>query len=220
MIVPETGLADVVAAVDATRDITRRRGKQTVIWWVGADQEDLAEGLAALGIANRDTPGFEATENCMALVEPPPPGQSPGVEARALASKDEFAESGELVWEVFGHSEEERERSRALLDEDWEIYSRPDNPGCSFVAFVDGRMVGVGFAAGADAGVNLFGGAVLPEARNRGVYRALVDARWRFAVERGTPALTIQAGRMSRPIVERLGFRFLGAGRIFVDELS
>jgi GNAT superfamily N-acetyltransferase len=60
---------------------------------------------------------------------------------------------------------------------------------------------------------------VLPEARGRGVYRALVQARWRAAAARGTPALTVQAGRMSRPICERLGFAFLAPIRVFVDQL-
>ena len=48
--------------------------------------------------------------------------------------------------------------------------------------------------------------AVTPAARNRGVYKALIDARWNDAVAAGTPALTVQAGHMSRPILERLGF--------------
>jgi GNAT superfamily N-acetyltransferase len=60
---------------------------------------------------------------------------------------------------------------------------------------------------------------VLESARGRGVYRSLVRARWDHAVERGTPALTVQAGRMSRPILERLGFQFITPVRVFVDDL-
>lgn len=55
-------------------------------------------------------------------------------------------------------------------------------------------------------GIDLSGAAVLPTARGRGVYRALIVHRWRDAVERGTPALTVQAGAMSTPILEQLGF--------------
>ena len=40
----------------------------------------------------------------------------------------------------------------------------------------------------------------------RGAYRAVVRARWDEAVRRGTPALAVGAGQMSRPILERLGF--------------
>jgi len=70
-----------------------------------------------------------------------------------------------------------------------------------------------------DAGLNLFGGSVLPEARGRGVYRALIQARWDLAVANGTSCLTVQAGRMSRPIVERAGFEFLAPVRVYVDDL-
>ena len=47
------------------------------------------------------------------------------------------------------------------------------------------------------------------DARGRGAYRALVAARWETAVELGTPALAIQAGAMSRPVLERCGFQAL-----------
>jgi len=87
-------------------------------------------------------------------------------------------------------------------------------------AAIDGRIVGASHAAFGRAGINLFGAAVVPEARGRGVYRSLVLARWDLAVERGTPALTVQAGRMSRPLCERMGFVFVDAVRVFVDELT
>ena len=40
-----------------------------------------------------------------------------------------------------------------------------------------------------------------------GAYRALVAARAREAADRGTPVLVTHAGQMSRPILERLGFK-------------
>ena len=98
-------------------------------------------------------------------------------------------------------------------------YRHPDTPGRAFVALIDGRVVGTSYAVFGDVGVNLFGGSVLPEARGQGVYRALVRARWDASAARGTPALTVQAGRMSRPICERLGFVFIAPVRVFVDLL-
>ena len=95
----------------------------------------------------------------------------------------------------------------------------PDDPSRSFTALIDGRVVGTATAFVGDAGVNLFGGSVVEDARGRGVYRALVQARWELANERGTPALTMQAGRMSKPIAERLGFEFVGQARLYVDTL-
>ena len=60
----------------------------------------------------------------------------------------------------------------------------------------------------------------LEEARGHGVYRALIAKRWELAVERGTPALTVQAGRMSRPILERVGFQFVAPVKIYADAFT
>ena len=84
----------------------------------------------------------------------------------------------------------------------------------------DDEIVGTAGAVFGGAGVNLFGGAVLPRARGRGVYRALTAARWQEAVERGTPALTVQAGRMSMPVLARLGFVKVGEARMYVDDVG
>jgi GNAT superfamily N-acetyltransferase len=112
-----------------------------------------------------------------------------------------------------------REEIEADLAARFEEYAAPLNPARDFVALLDERIVGGASAVAAEAGVALFGGSVLPEARGRGVYRALLRARWDFAVARGTPALTVQAGRMSKPILERLGFVQLAAVRLFFDHL-
>ncbi|HEU5212144.1 MAG TPA: hypothetical protein VFU10_05190 [Gaiellaceae bacterium] len=69
-------------------------------------------------------------------------------------------------------------------------------------------------------GLLLHGGATLPEARGRGAYRALLRARWDEAVARGTPALITQGGSMSRPILERAGFRRVGHIHMLVDDFG
>src|SRR5262249_19671912 len=88
-----------------------------------------------------------------------------------------------------------------------------------FSAFLDGRRVGFGRAIDMPAGVALFGGAVLPDARRRGVYCALVHARWLHAVARGTPLLVVQAGAMSAPVLDGLGFQRHGDVHLYVDRL-
>jgi hypothetical protein len=45
-------------------------------------------------------------------------------------------------------------------------------------------------------------------------------ARWEAAVRRGSPALTVQAGRMSRPVLAKLGFALVGQVRLYVDEVD
>ncbi len=54
---------------------------------------------------------------------------------------------------------------------------------------------------------SIWGGATLPDRRGRGFYTALLAARVQEAIGRQVRYLTIDAGAMSRPIVEKLGFR-------------
>jgi GNAT superfamily N-acetyltransferase len=55
----------------------------------------------------------------------------------------------------------------------------------------------------------LWGGATLESHRGKGYYKALVAARLQEAKQRGVRFLFIDASPMSRPILERRGFRFL-----------
>lgn len=208
--------ADIPAAVAATRAAARERGKEILGWWIPPDRAEFAPALEAAGLVNEDTPGFEATENAMALVEPPPRGSAPDVEIGVVDTWEQSEETGRVVRSVFGMPESSEEQRRAGFDD----YMAGRDKGSGLYAAIDGRIVGSGYAAFGAAGINLFGACVLPEARGRGVYRSLVAARWEMAVERGTPALTVQAGKMSRPILERVGFQFIAAARVFVDKLS
>jgi GNAT superfamily N-acetyltransferase len=54
---------------------------------------------------------------------------------------------------------------------------------------------------------DLWGGATLPEHRNRGLFTAVLAARLQEAAARGYRFVTIDTGPMSRPIVARHGFR-------------
>jgi GNAT superfamily N-acetyltransferase len=208
------GPKDVAATVEATRALARERGKSILVWWVPPDQSHVAPALEDAGLVNEDTPGFEAIENALALTEPLAGGGVDGVDVRVVETWDDFRESSRAE-KAFGLPETTEGDLRARYDD----YLHPANPGRLFAAVIDGRIVGTSFAAFGEHGVNLFGGSVLSEARGRGAYRALVRARWDAACERGTPALTVQAGRMSRPICERLGFEFVAPVRLFVDKL-
>lgn len=75
-------------------------------------------------------------------------------------------------------------------------------------AYVDGEAAGssrLEMAAGYRFG-GLFGGAVSPRFRGRGLYRAMVAARAAEARARGAEYLSTGAQETSRPILERLGF--------------
>src|SRR5262249_52627140 len=102
----------------------------------------------------------------------------------------------------------------------WEVQESGRSPMRFYAGYLDGELAGAARALRAGAGVNLSGGSVKPEARGRGVYRTLVRARWDDAVAWGTPALTGQAGRMSRPVLERLGFELISEQHGLIDRFG
>jgi len=80
-----------------------------------------------------------------------------------------------------------------------------------YAAYVDDRPVSaarVNFSAASPCG-SLWGGATLPEYRGRGIYSALVAVRVREALSRGVRYLYVDTSPMSRPILEKLGFRHI-----------
>ena len=87
-----------------------------------------------------------------------------------------------------------------------------------FVAYLEERPVAAGRLElpPGRAFASLWGGGTVPDARHRGVYRALVRARAEYARERGWRYLTVDARETSRPILERLGFVALSGIRGWV----
>jgi GNAT superfamily N-acetyltransferase len=89
-----------------------------------------------------------------------------------------------------------------------------------YLAWVDGEPAGAATTYYLDDAFALTGSGTLPHLRGRGAYRALLHARWQDSVERGTPALAVQAGAMSRPILQRCGFQSLGDVDVLLDVLA
>jgi GNAT superfamily N-acetyltransferase len=216
----EIAIADIEAAVGEARAIVRDSGASVLIWWLDPDHSWLGEHLEQCGLVNDETPGFEATENALALVHAPRGEVSADVDVELVKSFEDFAAAERVQAEVFGMNDADVRDPEAELAQRYEHYITPGNPLRQFNARLDGRVVGTASAVAGDGGLNLFGGSVLPEARGRGTYRALIQARWALAVEYGTPWLTVQAGRMSRPIVEHAGFDFLASVLVYVDDLA
>jgi GNAT superfamily N-acetyltransferase len=95
--------------------------------------------------------------------------------------------------------------------------SRRSLTRCVLAAFLDGRVVAAGGIQFTPYGAYLAGGSTHPDYRGRGCYRALVRARWEAAAARKTPLLATQAGAMSKPILERLGFQQVATVHALVD---
>jgi GNAT superfamily N-acetyltransferase len=206
-------LGDVEAAVAWTRNEGQRRGVRTVEWWAGwhAQPANLGERLLALGLAPDDPPVLTG----MTCETEPPPGP-PEVEVRLIETVDEQLTALEIDWDVWRVPAGERVKRREIERGRFEALRAVSQ---HYAAYLDGQLMGFGRGEFMDAGIALMGGAVRPEARGRGLYRALVHARWQHAVRRGTPLLVVQAGPMSEPILTGLGFESHGELRLYVDRL-
>ncbi len=212
--------ADVPTGVAFARAAARERGKRLLAWMLAPEHDGLRSALEREGLVNEDSPGFEAIEQAMVLVQAPSGEGGAEVAVGAVESYEDFTAAMSVLMDAFEFPEAMRAEAASEFPQRWEEYRQPGNPTRQYVARIGGEVVGTAAAGFADAGVNLHGGAVLARARGRGVYRALTAARWEEAVARGTPALTVQAGRMSLPVLARLGFMPVGEIRVYVDDLD
>ena len=186
---------------DAIADVAvflRESATTRASWWLTerSTPADLEERLLDAGLARFDHDYLHAA---LLLTTPPPAPE--GVEARAVASVAEFVEARRVMLDTFADPNIRVPTDDELAHE----YERTPDP--IYAAWLDGRIAAVGRATFTSAGAYLTGGATAPWARGRGTYRAVVRARWDDAVARGTPAVAVGAGAMSKPILERLGFR-------------
>jgi hypothetical protein len=198
---------EIDGVIAEVRELLRERGRRRCAWEIGshATPADLPEQLLARGFTD-DEP--EPLAIGMALTEEPPPAP-PNVVAKVVETDEEYFESERIAQIGFGEE----------VTTDLQPYvPSPLNP--IYIALIDGRIVARASAALSEHGVTLFGGSTLPDARGKGAYRALVVARWRDAVARGTPLAVTQAGVMSRPILARLGFREVGTVRALSDKFE
>lgn len=208
-------VAETIAEV---RRIIADHDHRGASWWIGssAAPSDLTDRLQAHGFVPDERPGWEPHATSLALASEPP--RVDGVEARRVESFEEYRLASSIAHTAFGSSEEEHAEWEAIAEERYEAQQAGNAPR-SYIAFAGGRAVGAAAAIVEPdlPAVLMIGGSVLPDARGAGVYRALVRARWDDAVANGTPALCVQAGRMSRPILERLGFVVVDEQEVLLD---
>jgi hypothetical protein len=145
-------------------------------------------------------------------------GRLDGFEARWATDPQTVRDNLQVGADVFGDSmppEEEivAEVERARTD--------AENGSGSVVAYLDGAAVGCGGLSLVDGVARLWGGSVREEARGRGAYRAVLDARLRRGVERGaTMALVKGRVETSGPILARAGFEKYGEERSYTVPLG
>jgi GNAT superfamily N-acetyltransferase len=206
-------------AIECARAAVRDFGRDSLAWLTGPDLAWLPAALVEQGLVNEDSSGMESVENAMALLTEPAGHGAPGIDVSLVDSLETFTAATDVELRAFAVPTDERRAALADVEERWNEYTAADVYR-RWIASIDGTVVGTAVGVPGEAGMNLFGGSVLEEARGRGVYRALVQSRWEEAVRRGTPALTVQAGRTSGPILQRLGFRAISLIRLYVDHLK
>jgi len=175
------------------------------VWWIGPATRppDLEERLRALGFV--DPEDKVGTLRAVALTEQPRANPQE-IDVVRVESFEDFAAGHEVQWDAFDVPAERREQRRARLRDDYEESLEVGIP-VAFLARLDGKAAATAMAVPAERGVYLIAGATAQWARGRGLYRALVRARWDYAVERGTPALVSAANPdTSYPILKSVGF--------------
>jgi hypothetical protein len=205
--------ADAVdEVIGEVRSLLRARGRMSTQWEVGsaAKPPHLVELLLERGLV-RDKEPYAVALLLTAAPAPAPPE----IIARRVETFEEFTAANAVQAAAFGTPEDEETERHATLAARWR-----DTPNIMHAARLDGTMVSAGTCAATQHGLLLYGGATLERARGRGAYRALLQARWDESVARGTPALMTQAGSMSRPILERLGFTPVGHVYMLLDEFG
>jgi len=188
----EDELPKAIADVDA---FMRESDTERASWWLTERSTPGEEAFLAAGLQRVEGDYLHAA---MVLAAEPPAVDR--IQVREVATLEEYAESRRLALDAFDNPHQ-RHPSDEDLAAAWAHKS-----GAIFAAWIDERMASTGRAIYTRVGGYLMGGSTAEWARGRGAYRAVVRARWDEAVRRGTPALAVGAGPMSRPILERLGF--------------
>lgn len=156
---------------------------------------DLPQRLEARGLQRVELAGM------IRGVEEMPGADDPDIEVEhvTLESLSEYMAVIGAGW-GFDTAPAERYGHAQLVD--------PERRYALFLARHRGQPAAAASGIAFERSLFLQGGVVLPEFRNRGLYRALVAARLRHAAARGLALVTVHADcSTSAPLLERFGFR-------------
>ncbi|NUP10251.1 MAG: hypothetical protein HOW73_29730 [Polyangiaceae bacterium] len=214
------GLRAPVSNIDSTiervRAMVRARGRRAITWEVvfPTHTRALVGALMARGmLLSHPTHAV-----IMALTDAPAPTRFDDIRMTSVDTKEEFKVHVGVTHEVFDILDRlPRELARIDRFGDRDV---ADRAFVRYVARIGDDPVGASTATFTKAGVMLHSGCTRVAYRNRGVYSAMVAHRFHQAAARGTPALVVRAGAMSRPILQKLGFRELGEVHFLVDTLA
>ena len=206
--------------VDEVLHQVRAWGRGRLRWWVSG----RSRPAGTEHVLRRR--GFELVEIVQVLAVDDLPGRLAGVvedlgvpadvTTRTVDDAQSLRRAGELSAAAFGWDPPTEEQVAAMLATLEEERSTAQWSERQFLALVGGVAVGAAGCTVVGDVARLWGGGVLPEARGRGAYRALLAARLAAAAERGAD-LALVKGRTdtSGPILRRAGFTSYGAERCY-----
>ncbi len=181
------------------------------LWWVGPGDRplDLASRLARHGFLSDDetVPGMIRDLDDLP-VEPLPAG----VTVDRVRDEAMYAEACGVVGVGFRLPPEVGEAFARLAV----LGFGDDLPVRTFLARDGGRPVATSLAVLADDVAGLFNIATVPEARGRGLGRAVTLAALRDARAAGCRLAVLQSSEMGRGVYEKLGFRVFADYRVLV----
>ena len=205
---------EVEGALDAVRNRIAGERLERCTWWCGSltTPDDLDQRLLALGLVpDEDAPTLRA------MVLDHAPSGEPRAEVRRVETSEDFRTAMAVDMDATNPPPPVRARREAMMDQLWT--QSVESGAVHYLGFVDGVPAAMARAYYVEGATLLRGAATLPAYRGLGVYTALVHARWREAAARGTPRLVVQAGPMSRSILEKVGFETLGEIALLVDRV-
>lgn len=207
--------ADPATVLAEVREQLGRRGRRSCTWEVGssATPDGLHDLLLALGLEPWEEP--EAAGMVLLGI---PDWEASTVATRTADGLEDHRAAVRIFNEAFEPGGEaavddahaERRAAASLADQE-------AGRSTLYLAELEGEIVAAAMGVPTPAAMVLGAAATRPRFRGRGAYRALVARRAEDANARGAGALVVQAGGMSRPILERLGFVESCRIRILVD---
>lgn len=198
-------------AVDAVLERARAFGLPKVRWQVRLyDPPGLVAELEARGGALEsmlDVLASDLSGGTASLPSLPPP--SVEVTVRWATDVQTQRDGSAVGVAAFGGALPPEDRLEQEADRD--AATVPAGRGGMVVAYADGEPAGSGGVMMADGVARLWGGAVVPAARGRGIYRAVLAERLSYAVTHGA-SMALVKGKIdtSGPILRRAGFTAFG----------
>lgn len=198
-----TRLGDGSAGVTISKVMERFRARDVQYFWVvhpSATPEDLGDRLAANGLA----PVERMT--CMSLEladwdTAPVPRDVAFEEVLSDDALQTYSELTARYWEIL-------DQERELVAEFHRHWGPGRAPGHRYLAVADGQTVGKAYLslAGPPGVASIYGMFVPPEARGRGVARALTTTMLQRAKEAGFHRAVLHATDMAVGVYRRAGF--------------